>query len=370
MKDIITTFLILPFCFSLFGQVNIDDEVLNRALTKINQDMHIKSSIVSLDINSADIILDEENLVVLPEEKVYEIYKNANCSSERRGWTETLTLNKSVNLTKTVSLTKSVVSSKSISVNATFPKVGGSASNSKTITFTNNRIWSENETVTTNRSRSIDLQVEPGKVLYIKLEKTLSKVRVPFKGKVIVDGVVESTYLQAKMGDLYSKKRVEISNLLTKNERTFILEGFIENSSASALSILFDERDVNKNKDCEFSDIVESPQVKNVTVSSEMLEKNKETDLSVEEYVNSTTITTSNSIAHVYVRHLSFGPGFCNVDTRSSSGSMMATNAPPAVWSDWQIIDTHMGEVTFTITNKVNCDTGVRSQVKYYKKEN
>jgi hypothetical protein len=107
-------------------------------------------------------------------------------------------------------------------------------------------------------------------------------------------------------------------------------------------------------------------------IISELADETELNDLSfglvIEEYFSTTSIKTSNSIANVEVRHLSYGPGFCNVDTRSSLGKTITTAAPPAIWSPWQVLEIHMGEISLTISNTVNCDTGVRSQVKYWKK--
>ncbi|MCF2874044.1 MULTISPECIES: hypothetical protein [unclassified Tenacibaculum] len=98
--------------------------------------------------------------------------------------------------------------------------------------------------------------------------------------------------------------------------------------------------------------------------------KNENYDIgeTIEEYIDSIIIQTSNTIATIHVRHLSFGPGFCSVETTSSlNGKTISHMAPPAVWSDWVLLDEHTGSFSIEISDKVNCDTGVRSQVKYWK---
>lgn len=87
----------------------------------------------------------------------------------------------------------------------------------------------------------------------------------------------------------------------------------------------------------------------------------------VSEFSETISVETANVIANVEVRHLSFGPGFCSVDTRSSLGAHITTNAPPGVWSGWQVIEPHAGKITVTLSTSVNCDGDVRSQVRYLK---
>ena len=79
------------------------------------------------------------------------------------------------------------------------------------------------------------------------------------------------------------------------------------------------------------------------------------------------TITTSNSIAMIEVRHMSYGPGFCTVETRTSLGGGNVAAAPPLVYGAWHILEAHAGVVTMTISTEAKCDTGARSQVRYFK---
>ena len=79
------------------------------------------------------------------------------------------------------------------------------------------------------------------------------------------------------------------------------------------------------------------------------------------------TITTSNSIATIEVRHMSYGPGFCTVETRSSLGGGNVAAAPPLVYGPWHTLETHAGVITLKISTEAKCDTGARSQVRYFK---
>jgi hypothetical protein len=88
----------------------------------------------------------------------------------------------------------------------------------------------------------------------------------------------------------------------------------------------------------------------------------------VEEFPGSSiSIQTSNSIAAVEVRHLSFGPGACDVVTRSSLGAEFQILALPGIWSGWRAIEQHAGSITVTLSVEIRCDTGVRSQVRYFR---
>ena len=85
------------------------------------------------------------------------------------------------------------------------------------------------------------------------------------------------------------------------------------------------------------------------------------------EYRDEVSLTTCNSVAHIKVRFMSFGPGFCAVEARSGvQGDVVGITAPPAVWTGWTDMPVaHLGVVSRTIKNTVHCDTGVRSQVRY-----
>lgn len=398
-------------------EINIDKQIMERIKgkipTRINPRMNLNSiKVKSMTIDAANFELDDNGAVFLPEEKVYDIYENCNNSSERRGWTETLSLNKVVNVQRSVSFTKVVNSKFDVKASFKFPSVGGSAGFSKSITVTNNKKWSESKTITENRSRTIDARVNANSVLFIRLEKTIYSVRIPFSCLLKVDGVIEANYLgkkKIKLGPLGIKVEVpfnkivkyRISDLLKDNELTFETSGFIENSSADKLSVSYFEREYNPEiDDCsEFSidkivqefeqgisnlKSIENIEVEdlefsedNITihqldegriVTDESRVKDANFGETIEEYFDSITIQTSNSIGGIYVRHLSFGPGFCSVETTSSlTGNTISHLAPPAIWSDWFLLDEHTGSFSINISDTVNCDTGVRSQVKYWK---
>ena len=86
----------------------------------------------------------------------------------------------------------------------------------------------------------------------------------------------------------------------------------------------------------------------------------------VESLVDGMTITTSDSVANVEVRGKSLGPGLCAVEYSTSGGSV-SFDAPPLAFSDWNVLASHIGSVTYTISERAICDTGVVSEVRYYK---
>lgn len=85
-------------------------------------------------------------------------------------------------------------------------------------------------------------------------------------------------------------------------------------------------------------------------------------------FADGMTITTSDSVANVEVHAKSFGPGFCSVTfTASPGGSPKQIAAPPAAYSSWVVIASHIGVVTYTISYDVGCDTGVLAEIRYFK---
>jgi hypothetical protein len=83
-------------------------------------------------------------------------------------------------------------------------------------------------------------------------------------------------------------------------------------------------------------------------------------------FVDGMTITTSNSVANVEIRAQSLGPGACAVEF-SAGDKTIGLLAPPLVYTGWSVLTSHIGSVTFTLSDDVKCDTGVLAQVRYYK---
>lgn len=360
-----------------------------------------KFSIVSVDVTEADLLLDDTHAVVLPVKRYFDVYTNANCTTERRGWSETLRLTKQVQLSRSASWTQTFVSASSLTAHLDFPKVGGlGGSVSRTVTLNDQSGWSETENESSESSRTIDMQVQPGQVLAAKIERTVSSIREPFHGRVTVTGVVSALYAFDARLPIHGHPPVHfehveqyaIDRLLPNDSaRSFSVNGFLENSSADNLDVIFAERPADKTRDCGISNaglggthrvngsrkVVTSSTTKARAVrpfvskgalaSQDEAARFKFNDLTVEEYRDDVTIHTADAIATVSVRHMSLGPGFCAVETHSDRGSTVGQTAPPGVWGAWQVIETIWGKQSLTLTDDVKCDTGVRSQVQYAK---
>lgn len=339
------------------------------------------------DIKSIDIRTDDAE--GLPEEVYFDIYENKNCSSERRGWTETLSLTKTVSLNRSATLSKTLSTTNTIGASVNFPVgIGVNGSVTRNVSFTQSSSWSETETVNESRSRTINLEVRERSILYVKLKRVVKRIKVPMTADITVDGTVVATYkgtyriyyppvddfpADVEDVDIEHKITYRISDLISKKQRTYSVDGYLTNASAEDISVEYDERELS-DEECEAVD-TNTPLLMGAFVHEDDGLRSREADykdlsfgLVIDEYFSSTRIETSNSIANIEVRHLSFGPGFCDVETRSSLGGVSKTLAPPAIWGPWGVLESHIGEVGLTITNTVNCDTGVRSQVRYWKK--
>jgi len=78
------------------------------------------------------------------------------------------------------------------------------------------------------------------------------------------------------------------------------------------------------------------------------------------------TITTCNCVANIQVRAKSLGPGFCDTRISNNFGNSVQISAPPFSWSNWETLNSHLGEVMYTINVSANCDTGALFEVKYF----
>lgn len=80
---------------------------------------------------------------------------------------------------------------------------------------------------------------------------------------------------------------------------------------------------------------------------------------------NGMSITTCNCVANVQVRAKSLGPGFCDTRINNNYGNSVQIAAPPYTWSNWETLNSHLGEVTYIINVSAKCDTGALFEVKY-----
>jgi len=371
--------------------VNADAKLIERAIPKLkkrSKDGKVRDvRIVSLHGRYARFDVDLDKHEIMPQRVYLDKFINRNNSNEARGWTETLTMSRSVTITRSVTFTKSMTSSVSVTVsgNVTFPGgTGGSSSAtySRSVTTTDSKTFTESETITTGNTRTINTQVAAHSILEIYLRRTVGSVRVPFTGDAVLDGVIEAV-VKAEfqvVGGIIAvgpqRKRFALADLLSEDDRRFEVAGFVQDSEATGLEIEYRESPIQgvalANKTIVDANDAAEDEVALGDLGPGQRAAAEDLPLDVgqaiEEFSGSTYIQTDNSIATIEVRHLSMGPGFCNVHTQSSLGGWITTNAPPAIWSDWQVVDRHMGPVATTLTTIINCDTGVRSQVRYYRR--
>jgi hypothetical protein len=417
-------FLILTMSCSLIikGQIKVDKELTQRIKSKnlvsliANNAQSVMVSISKLDYNiisSANFKLNEDSIIELPETYTQEVKSSTNCTKINRGWTETFTLK--VENGYTIRFTESIETKKSIQLNTGIEykaiKLGGSTSND--ITISNSKQTDIQKTVTSDYTKTIETTLQPGEKLYAKATSLTKNIKVPFTCKFVFDGDVDFdinlivpcrsifTPPGSQCVNFLSRTTKKLSDILSEEERTFYIKGFLQNASSSAISVTYASKILSERQcDTVFKSIDPMSTSEYISLVSSIVntkaltKRNKQTlskinagesyflknsilvsnteyekinfNLVIEDYNDKITITTANVYSKIEVQHWSFGPGFCNVITRTPR-TRVGINAPPFTWSGWQLLTNHIGEVTTTITNEVNCDTGVKSQVRYYK---
>lgn len=419
ISSVILLLLTISNCFSQI--INVDSKILSA----VSQNLKSKESpnsiieIRKLDydiVKASQFLIDSKNVVKLPDSYNEEVYVNRNCTDGERGWTETISTNtvEGSNYTITNSFTSSKTMSFTAGINIAPVNLGGSLS--QTLTIGKTQQQSVNGQRTESRSRNISTTVKAKTALFVKIKSTSANLRLPFKVEIVLDGKVlvhrepppivpPASLITSLIRQIGIKDyEANISDILSEPERTFQIEGFIDNAKSMTIDVSYLEKKLEGNEceekesqkftklgdsynmmfsayvmKVENSESINKAEIrdfkaatkKELSYKSVHLEKHEQPNdvfnLVIEEYSGSTTITTDDVVAAIEVQHSSFGPGFCNVITRTPSGSV-GVNAPPFIWSGWQTVVNHLGVITTTLTNEVNCDTGVRSQVRYYRK--
>jgi len=378
------TVIFIVFLFTInisFAQdvINIDKELKARLSAKLHSDQYCKTVIenLSYSIEKSDVHVIKDSIARIPNGYEERFFKNTNCSNEERGFTQVFSL--SVTETKSLTYTSSISSSLNLNLSLSYTGIGAGASVQESISLSNSQ--SQSTSSTTTLSQNIDLKVKPKSILYIRLSSIKNKIYVPFEGSITINGSFDAKTTQTMIGaiklDCNGINKHTISDLLDAVNRTFFVKGFIENTNASALDVFYNEKPTNdsicssSNITIQNKKIIANPD--NINDSAIEISKNEVKDSifneTIEEYFNSTTINVCDCYSNVEVRHMSMGPGTCAVVTQSSKGSQVGVTALPAVWTGWQIIESLIGETTITLTDEVICDTGIRSQVKYFKKK-
>ena len=108
------------------SSINLDSEIVHKLLNVVNSGRRIFRDNVpykphvspeSVHIHGISILKSNfdydfdnaERLPSGPQDVIYRIFKSSNCTSERRPWTQTLSINKTVTLNETVSFNRTVI---------------------------------------------------------------------------------------------------------------------------------------------------------------------------------------------------------------------------------------------------------------------
>ena len=82
--------------------------------------------------------------------------------------------------------------------------------------------------------------------------------------------------------------------------------------------------------------------------------------------IDGMVIQTGNSWGNVEVRAKSFGPGFCATHV-TVGDKTVSIAAPPLAYSNWVVVNSYGGSVSFAISKEDICDTGTIAEVRYWK---
>lgn len=261
MKKYISLFTLILLVYQSKSQINLDDvlyasinstprlkqrqeesrKMLGHTL-KVVRYSRIKSIDYTIDGGDANVL--SEKVVYLPEQYIINYYSNKNCSDNRRGWTQNLALK--VTQGQIVKVTNAVKSSKKTSYSLGFkipiPKIGLdiSGSTSSEFTFETSNSQEVQRTTTTEETvtKTIDFEVDPKRALYVKFQTTKYTLRVPFEATLMVNGYVMIQNVQRleivgrNSNEGVTEERIPFEALLSNEQRTFAISGFLENSKA------------------------------------------------------------------------------------------------------------------------------------------
>jgi hypothetical protein len=219
----------------------------------------------TVDAGSVEILMNQA--IKLPVKFSEKTYSNLNCSSDKRGWMETVTLKHSS--TNSARITNSFVSNDArtvgfnLKINIPIPGLGGSVegstSKSETVSFgtsqTNETQWSNSDEETT--TRAINFDVSPYMMLYVQFRMAEYTLRVPFKAKLTVKGYVNLEYVSKFRWSpgynipgterVLGRDKIEIATILpSEAERTFEIKGFLEGSKSVVLDVTYAEKKYNE----------------------------------------------------------------------------------------------------------------------------
>lgn len=327
----------------------------------------------------------------IPETITTESYIFRNCSSSERQDSKTV----AITYTEGNSITKvdRLSSQSSINAGLQIKALQLGMSESKTVSFSNTEV--NNYTKTVTETIQLNEKIKPYTALTVNIEKRTSNAYLDFDGDINLDGKLTSHPCCGWRGDSIYLGRYRD---LVSDKRPITVRGKIWNAKAMSTTKSYYEKQLDKDdpNDCPpppglvaFKSNKSTPEIALDAKALSSLSTNDLNSLkgntisevtvidpsfvssitpkTVVPFVNGMSISTSNSISTVEVRAKSFGPGFCGVRFNTMGGTTQFL-APPLLWGEWMQLTVHMGEVNYTITNEVLCDTGVVAEVRYQKK--
>lgn len=182
-------------------------------------------------VEASDLAFEEPKLTKLPEIALLTQKSLRNCGDA----TLSSSISLSVSGTKSWSVTKtrsvSTTNTKSLSGSLTIPKVGslsGSMSWQKTVAAGTSNVEGTQETI--SRSMTDSISIGPRKAILVSLVAYQNTLAVPFHATVTVDGPLRAN----------TSGKARISDILSKEERTFPIEGTLTISDVSEAAVRTD----------------------------------------------------------------------------------------------------------------------------------
>lgn len=300
-------------------------------------------------------------LSAIPDSVAVKTYLQRNCSSSEQRVKEKLKLEYTVG-TKW-ELTKTVKSDSSASMTLTYPKEILSVTAKNDMTVDTKTVQSVDTTKITTEEQDFDVLVPPYTARLFMLERSLSNGMFEFKGVVVADSQV---VLRKPNGE-ESPSLGLLSATIPRAKRTFPLEGRFLNVSAEKKTFTYIDKSLDKDSeaDCPKFD-VSTGDIAGSASSATQLARISSSSATIVPLVSGMTITTADVVGNVEVRAKSLGPGFCGVKI-SGGGRNIGIAAPPAAWSSWFNLVSHMNKSIFKVEGEIICDTGALMEVRYQK---
>ncbi|MBB4805759.1 hypothetical protein HNP38_001031 [Chryseobacterium defluvii] len=208
--------------------------------------------IEKLEISSFNIVWDNISQREDFTERYFDIYQQANCASTPRQWKETLELKNIANESVIFHKNNYFKSSKEIAFKVDIPATPNHII--QRIVFSTPDEWLTKNSVVTNNSRVVEIEIPAEKKAFVKLQKIIKNNIIPYTVTIQIDGKLLADY---KWNDSKGKGSIKnysspISKFIPIEKRTFTITGFRKIGKAGNLEVIFDERPVNRTEDCIF----------------------------------------------------------------------------------------------------------------------